>query len=168
MEIYDDISNLLGLMRKRKQDRLRYMQYPATPNEVDVLSRVIRHAYNVELSPVYKSILLETNGFSENGVVLYGTKTRLLEGYKEDMFVDGFPEANENWKHNIDFANHIVYAESDTYLFAQSSQTKLFSCHTQGDFEEGLLWETPNDNFFFETILKLAVDDKFYIQDVLR
>lgn len=168
MEIYDDIDSLLGQMRKRKQDRLRYMQYPAAKDEVDMLFRIIKHKYGMELSPVYKCILLATNGFRENGVVLYGTETRLLEGYKEDMYVEGFQEANENWKHNIDFANHIVYAESDTYIFAQSTLTNLYSCHTQGDFEESLLWETPNDNFFFETVLKLAVDNEFYIQDVLK
>ncbi len=168
MEIYDDISSLLDLMRKRKQDRLRYMQYPATKDEIDVLFRIIRHEYGIELSPVYKTILLATNGFRENGVVLYGTETRLLEGYKEDMYVEGFQEANENWKHNVDFENHIVYAESDTYIFAQSSQTNLYSCHAQGDFEESLLWETPNDNFFFEMILRLAADNEFYIQDVLK
>lgn len=168
MEIYTEIKSLLGTMRKKKQDRLRYMQYPAAKDEVNDLYYIIKKKYNMELSPVYQSILLQTNGFRENGVVLYGTETHLLEGYKEDMYVEGFPEANENWKHNIDFANYIIYAESDTYLFAQSSRTKLFSCHTQEDFEESLLWETANDIFFFETILKLAVDDTFYIQDVLK
>lgn len=29
MEIYDNIGCLLSLMRKRKQERLRYMQYQA-------------------------------------------------------------------------------------------------------------------------------------------
>lgn len=168
MEICNEISNLLGIMRKRKQDRQRYMQYPATREETDELCRTTKKRYDMELSSVYRSILLTTNGFRENGVVLYGTETRLLEGYKEDMYVEGFLEANEEWKHNIDLANHIVYAESDTYLFAQSSRTGLFSCHTRGDFEESLLWETPNDTFFFETILKLSVDDDFYIQDVLK
>lgn len=168
MEIYSEIKSLLGAMRKKKQDRLRYMQYPATVEEVDTLCRAVKKQYDMELSAVYQSILLATNGFRENGVILYGTETRLLEGYKEDMFVEGFLEANEEWKHNIDFANHLVYAESDTYLFAQSAQSKLYSCHKQGDFEESFLWEIANDDFFFETILKLAVDDKFYIQDVLK
>lgn len=165
---YNEINELLGRMRKKKQDHLRYMQYPANKEEVYQLFRSVQKQYNTELSPVYRSILLLTNGFNENGVILYGTKTCLIEGYKKDMHIEGFLEANENWKHNIDFANHIVYAESDTYLFAQSSKTNLYSCHAQGDFEDSFLWETPNDNLFFETILKLSVDDDFFIQDVLK
>jgi hypothetical protein len=103
----------------------------------------------------------------ENGVMLYDTETQLQEGYKDDMYIDGFLEANEEWKHNIDFAKHLIYAESDTYLFAQSAETRQYSCHTRGDFGESLLWETTNENFFFETLLKLSVDNDFYIQDVL-
>jgi hypothetical protein len=168
MEIVNEINSMLSLMRKIKQDNNRYMQYPATKEEVDALCQVIKKKFDIELSPAYQKILMTTNGFRENGVQLYGTETRLQEGYKkEEIYVEGFLDANENWKHNIDFANHIVYAESDTYIFAQSSITKTYSCHKQGDFENSFIWETTNDNTFFEIILRLAVDDDFSIQDVL-
>ena len=168
MEVVNEINSMLSLMRRIKQENNRYMQYPATKEEVDALCQVIKKKFDIELSPAYLSILLTTNGFRENGVQLYGTETRLQEGYKkEEIYVEGFLDANENWKHNIDFANHIIYAESDTYIFAQSSITKQYSCHEQGDFENSFIWETTNDTTFFEIILRLAVDDDFSIQDVL-
>ena len=168
MRVVNEIDSLLDLMRSNKQENGRYMQYPARREEIDVLYQVIKKKFDIEISPAYQSILLVTNGFRENGVQLYGTETRLQEGYKkEEIYVEGFLDANENWKKNIDFANHIVYAESDTYIFAQSSITKSYLCHEQGDFENSYIWETTNDKTFFEIILRLAVDDDFSIQDVL-
>ena len=168
MEIVNAINSLLNLMRRIKQEHNRYMQYPASKEEIDVLCRTIRKKFDIELSPAYRSILLKTNGFRENGVQLYGTETKFQEGYKkEEIYVEGFLDANENWKHNIDFVNYIVYAESDTYIFAQSLMTKKYLCHAQGDFENSFIWETTNDETYFEIILRLAVDDDFSIQDVL-
>ena len=168
MEVVNEINSLLDLMRRIKQENGRYMQYPASTEEVDVLCQTTKKKFDIDLSRAYQSILLITNGFRENGVQLYGTETKLQEGYKkEEIFVEGFLDANENWKHNIDFADYIVYAESDTYIFAQSLITKNYLCHEQGDFENSFIWETTNDRTFFEIILRLAVDDDFSIQDVL-
>ena len=168
MEVVNETNSLLGLMRRIKQENGRYMQYPATKEEVNALCQIIMKKYGIELSHAYQSILLTTNGFRENGVQLYGTETRLQEGYKkEEIYVEGFLDANEIWKQNIDFTDYIVYAESDTYIFAQSLLTKKYLCHEQGDFENSFIWETTNDITYFEIILRLAVDDDFSIQDVL-
>lgn len=150
------------LIRKLEEARGKYgdvLQKPATSQIVELLNAEIQRQYNIELSSVYKTILLKTNGFNENGVFLYGAKTKVIEGHS-NRYLEGIIEANEIWHENETFSDYLFYAESDMYLFVQSLKTQLFSCRVRDGFKE-LVYETSIDSDFFEKIFQLAIEDDY-------
>ena len=155
---------LIEKLREVREEYGKFLQKPATKEDVERLNNAVKEKFKIELSPVYQSILLKTNGFNENGVFFYGTETALLQGYS-DRYLGGLIETNETWYESYDsFTNHLFYADSDLYLFGQSLESKLFTCYTRESFGENLIFETNNDNEFFEKIFRLAVDDDFSIE----
>jgi hypothetical protein len=159
----ENLKLLIEQLRKIREKYGNSIQKPATNDEIERLNDVIIEQFKIELSPVYKSILSKTNGFNENGIFLYGSETNLIQGHS-DRYLEGLMEANEIWHENDDFSNYLFYAESDIYVFVQSFQNKLYSCHSRDSFDDGPIFETNNDNEFFEKIFKLAIDDEFYLE----
>ncbi|MDR2906097.1 MAG: YrhA family protein [Helicobacteraceae bacterium] len=159
----ENLKILLEGLRKAREKYGDSPQKPATSKEVEKLNKAVMENFNIELSPVYKSILLKTNGFNENGVFLYGSETNLIAGYS-DRYLEGIMEANEIWREDDDFSNYLFYAESDLYLFAQSLKDQLYSCRARDSFDD-VIFETNDDNDFFEKIFKLAFDDEFHMED---
>jgi hypothetical protein len=152
--------NFSQLIKQLKHQRETYggkLQMSAKQSEIERLSIAIRDKYNIDLAISYKSILSETNGFNENGVFLYGTKTSLIEGYS-DRYLDGLLEANQGWHHDKDFSQYLFYADSDMYLFCQSLEIKTlqYSCRARDCFDE-IIFETRDENRFFEKIFELAL-----------
>jgi hypothetical protein len=159
--------NLELLIEKLRDIREKYgnsLQKAATPEDVELLNKVVKKKFKIELSPVYQFILLNTNGFNENGVFLYGNKTALIQGYT-DRYLGGLVEENETW-HGFDekLSKYLFYAESDSYLFGQSLENKVFTCYAKESFGDYLVFETSNDSDFFEKIFKLAINDGFYLE----
>jgi len=158
--------NLRSLIEQLRETRKKYgnsLQIAAIKDDIERINKVVNEKFNIELSPVYQSILRITNGFNENGVFLYGTETNLIQGYS-DRYIEGIIEANEIWHEYDDFSNYLFYAESDLYLFVQSFKSKLYSCHARDSFDNEPVFETNNENEFFETIFRLAVDDDFNLE----
>ena len=140
------------------------LQSAATNEDIERLCNAVKERFEIELSSVYQSILLHTNGFNENGVFLYGSKTALIRGYS-DRFLGGLLEENENW-HGImdDLSKYLFYADSDIYIFGQSLENNLFTCYAKESFGDYLIFETDSDSVFFEKILRLAIDDGFCLE----
>jgi hypothetical protein len=155
----------ISLIKQLKETREQYggyLQKPAANKDIERLNNAVKTKFKMELSAVYKSILLETNGFNENGVFLYGTETDLIEGYW-DRSLDGFLEANEVWHENDDFSSYLFYAEADLYVFVQSLKDKSYLCYARDSFDNPV-FKTNDDNDFFEKIFRLAIDDSFYLE----
>jgi hypothetical protein len=53
---------------------------------------------------------------------------------------------------------------SDIYVFVQSFQSKLYSCHSRDGFNDDPIFETNNDNEFFEKIFRIAIEGDFYLE----
>jgi hypothetical protein len=159
----ENLKILLEQLRKAREEYGDSLQKPATDKEVERLNNAVMENFNIELSSVYKSILLKTNGFNENGVFLYGNETNLIAGYS-DRYLEGVMEANETWHEDDDFSNYLFYADSDSYVFVQSLEDKRYSCRVRDSFDE-VIFETNDDNDFFEKIFRLAIDDEFYMED---
>jgi len=160
----ENLLSLIEQLRKAREEYGNFLQRPATKEDVERLNIAVKEKFKIEISSIYKSILLKTNGFNENGVFLYGSKTDLLQGYS-DRNLGGLIETNETWHESFDgFSNHLFYADSDSYLFGQSIESKLFVCYTKENFSDYLIFETSNDNDFFEKIFRLAVDDDFCLE----
>jgi hypothetical protein len=156
------IKSLIKQLREVKEQYGDSLQTSATNANVEGLSNAVMEKFQIEPSPVYKSILLKTNGFNENGVFLYGSKTDLIQGYS-DRDLAGILEANEIWHETDDFADYLFYAESDLYVFVQSFESKTYLCYARDSFDDPV-FETDDDIEFFENIFRLAVDDDFYLE----
>ena len=160
----ENLISLIEQLREVREEFGNYLQMPAAKEDVERLSNVVKEKFKIELSPIYQSILLKTNGFNENGVFLYGSETSLLRGYS-DRYLRGLLETNETWHESYDgFSKYLFYADSDSYLFGQSIENKLFTCYAKESFGEYLIFETNNDFEFFEKIFRLAVDDDFSLE----
>jgi hypothetical protein len=159
--------NLKSLITRLGEVRKKYgssLQKPTTIEDIERLINAVNEKFGTQLSLVYQRILLITNGFNENGVYLYGSKTALIEG-SSDLYLEGLIEANMTWHESYNgFSNHLFYAESDIYLFCQSLENKIFTCHSKDSFGDYLVFETVDENEFFEKIFKLAIDDDFSLE----
>ena len=159
--------NLRLLIEQLRVTREKYgysLQSAATNEDIERLCHAVKERFEVELSSVYQSILLKTNGFNENGVFLYGSKSALIQGYS-DRYLGGLLEENENW-HGVmdDLSKYLFYADSDIYIFGQSLENHLFTCYAKESFGDYLIFETSSDSVFFEKIFRLAIDDGFCLE----
>ncbi len=146
------------LMKELELQNAKYgdkIQTPANKKQVEQLQNSILSLYGIELSQTYIDILLQTNGFDNNGVVLYATEDSLLQGY-DDRHIDGFVKANRMWHSDPVFEGYLFYAETETFLCVQSMCDKTFSVRDRDNFSE-IIFTTSNPTLFFELILQLAL-----------
>lgn len=160
----ENLESLIGQLKDVQERYGGFLQKPASNESVERLCGVVKERFGTELSPVYRSILLRTDGFNENGVYLYGSETALLQG-RSDLHLGGLMEQNEIWHWmSDDISKYLFYADSDLYVFGQSLETGSFVCFAKDCIGDYLIFETDSDSDFFERIFRLAVDDGFCLE----
>ncbi len=152
------MKNIKYLLEELKQETTKYgekIQTPLKQSEIDILKNNFKSNFKKNIDEYYLVILSITDGFDNNGVVLYASKTQKIEGY-DDRFIDGLLEANALWHKDIDKVSYIFYAESEMYLFFQDIQTDVFSCVSRDNLEN-IIFQTKSSKSFFENIINLSL-----------
>lgn len=143
------IKKLYEQIRSLKKEIGYETDLPITNSQFTKLDLEFRNMYGFELSSGYKEILLLSNSLNFNGVFLYGVS--------EKSNLD-FIEANSDWNVGETFLKYIYYADSDQYIFVQNRENKNFSFHHRNRMET-VLYQTENDQVFFEIILECALGE---------
>ena len=149
------ITNLISALKSEKEKYGEFSQFPASKEEIIELQKLIVSKYNIELDDIYLNILTITNGFDNDGVVLYSSKTSVIVGY-DDRYIEGIVTANEIWHEDNEKSNFLFYAESDMYLFYANILNKQFYIVSRDDLQYIVL-QTSNSEDFFSKIIELSL-----------
>lgn len=148
-----EINELLQRLKKEKERYKELLQPPISSNELTTL----RNNFSEELEDEYIKILTFTNGFDNDGVVLYASFRGLINGYK-DRFIDGIIEANKTWHEESEKNKFIFYAESELYLFFKCIVNGHFYCVYRDDIKT-TIFKTEDKNYFFASIIRLSLGE---------
>lgn len=151
------IDELLIAVKTQNEKYGDLLQTGASQSQCLQLAEKVKEEFNLNISEVYTYILQYTNGFDNDGVVLYSTEKSLLNGY-DDRYIDGLLEANESWHRNAGMKDFLFYAESELYLFVQSLENSSLSYRPRDDFDT-IIYTAENDKEFFKIIIKLALGE---------
>lgn len=120
----------------------------ATSIELETLRDKVQEQFNVTLPDEYLEILKLTNGFSLNGLNLYGSAQK-----QEPYFLDGIVDANEAfWEEE---------SLKPFFAFAEESTTRLAYFKDQNKYVvvDNVTWETIEEFETFGKAFAFLVDD---------
>lgn len=157
IKIMKTIDELLNALKTQNEKYGDLLQTAASQDQCLQLSKRVKDEFNLSISEVYIYLLQYTNGFDNDGVVLYSTEKSLINGY-DDRYIDGILEANKSWHRNTEMKDFLFYAESEQYLFVQSLENSSLSYRPRDDFDT-IIYKAKNDKEFFEIIIKLALGE---------
>lgn len=101
-----------------------------------------------------------------NRLFLYRTKASLIE-HQSARYLYRLIEVTEIWHENEDYFNCLFCGDADSYFFIQSLKSKTYLIHDKESFND-IIYKTQSDYEFFEKMLRLAVEDNFYIQSQIK
>jgi len=87
-------------------------------SDVDLISLKLRAKQKLgsEIPNGYEQFLKETNGLDWNGLVIYGSERRPIVGYS-DRILEGFVEANLDFRDFDPFSDFLIFADDGVALF---------------------------------------------------
>lgn len=95
--------------------------------EVDwfALSRAVQDSFGIAVPNEHLELLAITDGLDWNGLVLFGSKRRLIPGFT-DRFAEGLVEANLAYRDNPDFSHYLILGDDGTVVFCADCQNSRY------------------------------------------
>jgi hypothetical protein len=109
-------NKLLDAVIERKRSRGKNLQPPCTAECLNSLGRQAKLQLGYEIPKEYANFLSEMNGLDWNGIVIYACARTPLVGYA-DRFIDGFIEANLDFREYEPMKDYVVFADDGVALF---------------------------------------------------
>ena len=117
-------------------------------DEIDMLKKMINKLFNVEVSNDYVELLKLSNGFSVNGLNIYGASQ-----YNEDYVIDGILDINSEFWTEPTLRKYLSYGdESSTRLVYNMDSLKY-------EAVDSITWEMIESFQSFSELLCYVLDE---------
>ena len=123
MTTYKQILTEIAAAAKKYDLRL---QPPCSPKVLGELQGRARKQLGNEVPNGYVAFLRQHDGLDWNGLAIYAGETVPIAGYT-DRFIQGFIEANLDFRDNIDMKRLLVFGESGLDLYVCDVVSKKYS-----------------------------------------
>jgi hypothetical protein len=143
----------VDLLLKIENERKKYnllMQPGLEKGKLDKLVYESVDKLNYKITSDYINILKETDGIFYNGIEIYASESQNSVSSK-DVIIEGFIEANETWRDDVEKSNYIIFAESGDALYVYNLISGLYEYVDRITLDVTQSFQTGE--VFFELIL---------------
>jgi hypothetical protein len=120
--MYDSLLQTIALRMQPYGERL---QPPCSSESLEKLRHPTELELGGDLPDAYLRFLAKADGLDWNGLVVYGSERSPILGYS-DRFIDGFVEANLDFRDHEPLNGFYVFAEDGVALYTQRIPTEQF------------------------------------------
>ena len=120
----DQIVDLLSKVHLQQRKHGRFIQPPASPDQIATLREVMRAKLGVDLPDEYAQFLAVSDGLEWNGTLFYATERHA--NAPDRPFFDGVVPANLDVRDNESFARLLVLGESGMEIYVQDLASSAF------------------------------------------
>lgn len=107
---------LLDRIAKKMRSYGENLQPPVPPESLKSLENRVQLKLGCDLPWQYASFLTKANGLDWNGIVVYASDRMPVVGYV-DRFIEGFVEANLDFRDHEPMSDYLVFADDGVALF---------------------------------------------------
>ncbi|WDE07602.1 hypothetical protein SG34_012345 [Thalassomonas viridans] len=137
-----DINHTLASLKRKNSEEIRaydegFLLPPATKEALDQLAKLSDKYLKQPLSPEYIECLQLSDGFSLNGLNIYGSTEKL-----EPYFLPGIVQVNLAFWQETFHQQYIYYGDESQYRLAFDIKNKKYVCLDQNKHRELQFFET--------------------------
>jgi hypothetical protein len=125
--VYD---TLLDKIAERKRKYGEGLQPPCSPEDLKSLQRSAKSELDCDIIDECARFLKRANGLDWNGIVVYASKRTPIVGYT-DRFIEGFVEANLNFRGFEPMKDYLIFADDGVVLFTLHAATNKYDVITR-------------------------------------
>jgi hypothetical protein len=121
----------------KQRGRVGGVQSPCSPEAAERLRFEARVELSCDLSGEYIDFLRITNGVEWNGLHIYASETSPLAGYEDrnDMYIQGFVDANLDWRAYEPHRDYLYFANSGISLYAYNLVESRYEIQDQSSMD---------------------------------